>query len=322
MKNTKSKFDFIHPEKVIIDNITLTYSPKDNTGKTHISEAVGNEGWLETWAKPKYKKDGSIKYHYPTPHYHTAVDLLFPDTTFTHDNTARLELNPRVKSTGFLRLEYNPEKISFAAISACLNSIMPQGSINPIFDYGNVTRLDIASDIRQAFPFQIILDYIKTRFRNVYIESGVTNSIYIGKDTGVNQMYMYDKVMEMQDKGYLVKPMSDYQFPTNGLTRIEIRHRPKKTTFSKLFDLPNLFTPMYIVGTPQQVKGDTDFNVKRDLCVYKGLRHTVKSFTQAERMQFANKLGECGQADFLDINALWSTLPSALLKVYPHASVP
>ena len=196
---------------------------------------------------------------------------------------------------------------------------MPQGSINPIFDHGNVTRLDIAVDIQQVFPFQIMLDYIKTRFRLVYIESGKTDSIYIGKDTGVTQMYMYDKAKEMTDKGYLVKPMSDYQIPADGLTRIEIRHRPKgKVTFAELFHLPNLFTPMYIIGTPRKLKGDTWFNVLRDLCVHKGLRQTVNNIPDADRLAFAGKLEKYGQYDFLDIQQLWGTLPDALLKVYPH----
>lgn len=319
MKNTDSPFQFIHPDRVIIDNFTLTYSPKNKPDNEHILKAVGNEGWLKTWAKAKTIKGGGVKYLNPSAHYLTMVELLFPDDTFTHENTARLEMNPRNPATPFLRLEYNPEKISFEAISACLNAVMPQGGVSPVFDHGNVTRLDIAADIRQVFPYQIILDYFKTRFRKVYLESGMVGSIYIGKDTGVTQMYMYDKVKEMLDKECQINPMSDYQFPTDGLTRIEIRHRPKGfTKLSDLFLLPNLFEPMLIVGTPPQVKGDIVYNVMRDLCVHKGLRSTINKFPKAERLKFADKLGECGQADFLDIHQLWSTLPNALLKVYPH----
>jgi hypothetical protein len=312
-------FQYIHPDTVLIDNISLTYSPKNNSDKEHILKAVGNEGWLSTWAKPKFKKDGQVKYLFSTGHYHSAVDLIFPDDTFTHNNSVRLEMNPKVNSTGFLRLDYNPEKISLEALTTCLNAIMPQGGINPVFDHGNVTRLDIAVDIKQVFPLQLILDYKKMQFRMVYIESGVPTSIYIGKDTGVTQMYVYDKAKEMTDKGYQVKPMSDYQIPSDGLTRIEIRHRPKKTKFADLFNLPNLFSPMYVIGTPLKVKGDLDFNIKRDLCVLNGLRHGVKHFSPTDRWAFGDKLEEVGKADFLDIQMLWSSLPDALLKVYPHA---
>jgi len=311
-KSTDTTFKFIHPEKVIVDNITLTYSPKCQSDKDHISKAIKTEGWLETW--------GGVKYPSQSIHYKTKVDLLFPDETFTHDNRARLEINPRNPATPFLRLEYNPEKISFSDISVCLNDIMPHG-VDCIFDHGNITRLDIAVDIQQVYPHQIMLDYIKTKFRTVYIESGSVNSVYIGKDTGKNQMYMYDKVQEMLDKKYQIKSLSGFQMPSGGLTRIEVRHRPKKTKFTDLFSLPNLFTSMFIVGTPSQVKGDLDFNVKRDLCVHKGIRHTVNKFPDSDRLEFAAKIEKHGKADFLNIKELWSTLPNALLKVYPHALV-
>ena len=102
-------FQYIHPDTVFIDNITLTYSPKNNSDKDHILKAVGNDGWLETWAKLKYpKKEGAKKYLSASKHYQTSIALQFPDDNFTHDNTALLEINPWVKSTGFLRLEYNP----------------------------------------------------------------------------------------------------------------------------------------------------------------------------------------------------------------------
>lgn len=318
-KNIDSTFKFSHPDKVIVDNITLTYAPKNNSDKEHIHKAVGNEGWLKMWAKAKPLKGGGVKYLNTSAHYHTKVELLFPDDTFVQNNTALLEMNPRNPATPFLRLDYNPEKISLEALTTCLNAIMPQGSINPVFDHGNVTRLDIAVDIKQVFPYQIILDYFKTRFRTVYLESGMVGSIYIGKDVGETQLYMYDKFKEMKDKKYQIKEMSDYQFPTDCLTRIELRHRPKGLTkFADLFHLPNLFEPMLIVGTPPQVKGDIGFNVMRDLCVHKGLRHTVNKFPKAERLKFADKLEGCGKADFLDIHQLWSTLPNSLLKVYPH----
>jgi hypothetical protein len=307
-KGTESKFKFTHPDKVIVDNITLTYNPKDESEKDYISKAVKSEGWLETWSGAKHLKQNI--------HYQTMVDLLFPDNTFTHDNRARLELNPRNPATPFLRLEYNPEHISFTDLSVCLKDIMPHGA-DCIFDHGNVTRLDIAVDIQQVFPCQIILDYIKMRFRTVYLESGQVGSVYIGKDTGKNQMYMYDKVKEMIDMKYQIKPLSGYQLPTDGLTRLEVRHRPKKTKFTDLFSLPNLFAPMFIVGTPLQVKGDLDFNIKRDLCVHKGLRHTINKFPDADRWEFSAKLEKYGKADFLNIKELWDTLPNALLKVHP-----
>jgi len=318
-KNTESTFQFIHPDNVFIDNITLTYSPKNISDREHILKSVGNVEWLATWAKPKYKVDGVLKFIYPSKHYRRAVELLFPDDTFTHENTVLLEMIPKGKSTGFLRLEYNPEKVSLETLTACLDSIMPQGGISPVFDHGNVTRLDIAVDIKQVFPYQIILDYMKMQFRTVYIESGVPNSIYIGKDTGVNQLYCYDKVQEMLDKGFQIKPMSDYKFPTDGLTRIEIRHRPKGLAkFSDMIHLPNLYEPMRIAGTPPKVKGDKMFDVMRDLCVLKGARHVVKQLGKQGDAEFSKKLEKYSIGAFLDIHQLWSTLPNALLKVYPH----
>ena len=318
-KNTESTFQFTHPDNVFIDNISLTYSPKKSSDKEHIHKAVDNEEWLKTWAKAKPLKGGGVKYLSASANYHTKVELLFPDDTFVKNNTALLEMNPRNPATPFLRLEYNPEKISLEALTTCLNAIMPQDGINPIFDHGTVTRLDISLDIKQVFPYQIILDYMKMQFRTVYFESGVPTSIYIGKDTGVTQMYMYDKLQEMKDKEYQINPLSDYQLPTDGLTRIEIRHRPKGSPkFSDMFHLPNLYEPMRIAGTPPKVKGDKMFDVMRDLCVLKGARHVVKQLGKQGDVEFSKKLEKYSIGAFLDIHQLWSTLPNALLKVYPH----
>lgn len=222
------------------------------------------------------------------------------------------------KSTPFIRLDYCPSKISFLELETCLESIFPHG-INGIFTTGTVSRVDIALDIVGVIPMQVILDYPKTRHRENHLESGILETVYIGTDTGVNQLVMYDKTAEMKAKKLKIKPMSDYQFPTTSITRIEMRHEPKKTKFNQLHKLPNLFNPLLMILTPLNIKKDTDLRHKRDLSVLEGVRHTSKGLTKKERAAFFEKIEQLWLPDFIDLKKLWSTLPQALLQVYPHA---
>ena len=167
---------------------------------------------------------------------------------------------------------------------------------------------------------QVIIDYRKTRHRENYLESGLLETAYIGTDTGVNQLVMYDKTAEMKKKKLKIKPLSDYKFPTENVTRIELCHRPKKLKFSQLHKLPNLFEPLYIILTPLTIKNDTDLRHKRDLSVLKGLRHTANELKKAERAAFAEKVEQQWLPGFLHQDDLWATLPQALLQVYPHAT--
>jgi hypothetical protein len=322
MKVVSNIFSFIHPETLFIDKISITYNPS-KADRDYILAAIKKLGWLETWAaKKKNIKDVDKKYSeyiYSKSPYRSVIDLRIPDNAFTEDNLVLLELDAKVKGISFLRIEYSPSKVPFSVLSACLNDIMPKG-IDCIFEKGKVTRLDIAMDIKDVKPYQIILDYMKSRFRTSIIESGRPDSIYIGKDTGENQVYMYDKAKEMKDKNK-IKPLSEFQFPEYDITRIELRHRPDPALkFAELFNLENLlFKAVAIYGTPPKIKGDDQFNAMRDLCVLKGIRHVLKQFTNKEHDELIDKLVKFSKPDFIDFKMLWTTLPEALKQVYPHA---
>ena len=177
-------------------------------------------------------------------------------------------------------------------------------------------------DIKNVKPYQIIIDYMKSQFRTSILESGRPDTIYIGKDTGVNQLLMYDKCKEMKANN-VIKPMSGYQFPDYDLTRIELRHRPKQApNFAELFKLENMLVKsIAIFGTPTKIKGDNYFNAMRDLCVLKGIRHVLKQFTKKEFEELVDKLLKYSVPDFIDFKKLWETLPDALKQVYPNAMV-
>lgn len=323
MKVLNSIFNFINPDSLIVDRITITYEPSQ-ADKEYISAAIKNLGWLETWAAKKKsikkEEDKYKQYIVPSSQYHSVIDLRFPDESFIDDNQVRIELNSRIKGNSFLRIDYNPSKVSFSVLAMCLNDIMPNG-IDCIFQKGRVTRLDIAMDIRDVKPYQIILDFMKSQFRENILESGRPDTIYIGKDTGVNQILMYDKVKELKAKNK-IKALSDYQFPEYDLTRIELRHRPSPATkFADLFNLENLlFKSVVILGTPKKVKGDNPFNAMRDLCVLKGIRHVLKQLTEKEHDSFIDKLIKYSVPDFIDFIKLWATLPDALKQVYPYTN--
>jgi hypothetical protein len=316
MKNEMKKIAFIHPDNLFIDRISLTYDVASEDHKKYLLAAVKEKGWLDTWTDKKASKSSY--------QYNVSRSLTLPDKDFEQDNVAILELDPRYTSTPFLRLDYNPHKISYLGLETCLESVLPF-DLADIYEAGGVSRVDIAMDIVGVNPMQVVLDYQKTRHRANYIESGALETVYIGTDTGVNQLVMYDKVAEMKAKKLKIKPMSDYQFPTTSITRIEMRHRPKITKtnkikkFNQMHKLQNLFAPMFIILTPRYIKKDTDLRHNRDLCVLKGLRHTANELTKQERAAFAEKVEQQWLPDFLDLKKLWSTLPQALQQVYPDA---
>jgi hypothetical protein len=311
MDSKLNNINFIHPDSLFIDRLSVTYSPKNKADEEYILKAATDPVWLKIWTgKGKAK---------PSQHYKKAIKLEFWDKNFDTTNSAYLELQPWNPETPSVRLDYNPSKISYHMLAPCLENIFPHG-MSCIFTTGTVSRVDIALDIIGVIPMQVILDYRKTRHRENYLESGLLETVYLGTDSGVNQLVMYDKTAEMKAKKLIIKPMSDYQFPTENIARIELRHRPKKMKFSQLHKLPNLFAPMYIILTPLAIKNDTDLRHKRDLSVLKGLRHTANELKKAERAAFAEKVEQQWLPDFLHLDKLWATLPQALLQVYPHAT--
>jgi hypothetical protein len=226
-----------------------------------------------------------------------------------------LECDPRDTKNAFMRIEYNPALISYTHIATCLNDIMPDG-IECFFEGGSVSRFDVALDVRDVRLVQIILDYANFIYRRPTIVSGRLETLYIGKDTGCNQIYMYNKGKEL--KKHKIKPLSDYQHPQYDLTRIELRHRPDPSPkFKELYGLKNLFEGMIIAGTPLLVKEDDYFNVLRDVCVLKGMRHAIKQFSMLQRKYFAERIGKYVFPNFLNLEKLWATLPGVLDQIYP-----
>lgn len=320
MIKVKSPFKCKLPDKLFIDKISITYTPPI-AEQEYIKNTIKNVEWLNLWTtkKKKSKKfDDPTAYITTSNQYKSVLDLWLPDDDFQQDNLLMLELDSWKKETAFMRIEYNPSRISFNLLSVCLKHIMPDG-LDSLFEGGKVTRLDIAMDIEDVKPFQLILDYGKMRFRTCYLESGIPNSIYIGKDTGENQIYMYDKIKEMKNSKTTIKPFSNFQ-PPKSLTRIELRHRPNSPTpkLTELLHLENLLTDkMHIIGPPAKLKLDTDFNLKHDLCVLKGIKAVLKQLTPTEQDDFKYKLMKFSAENFLDFNKLWETLPAALQQVYP-----
>ncbi len=312
--------DFIyrHPKNLLIDRLTLTYNPPNKTDENNIIKAISSKGWLDTWAN----KDK--KYAYPSKYYRKTIGISFDDSVFQNTNGALLGVDPRnnKNTISFLRMDYNPNKISYEMICACLNDILPNG-VDDLFNNGNVTRIDIALDIPLVTPQQIILDYKKTEYRETRQTSGILETLYIGKHDSDNQLVMYDKKKEILGSKLKPKPFSDYQLSDESLTRIELRHRPhNKMKLVGVLELGNLFKPMKITGTPLTIKNDKDLEVKRDLCVLKGYMNVQKSYTKAESKELSNKLNQIGKSNFLKINKLWNTLPNALKAAYPHCQLP
>jgi hypothetical protein len=300
---------YIHPDCLFIDGITITYPLHSEDEKNHVLSAIQDEDWFNIWANAKGAKSSY--------QYKKSVKLKFPDSDFERDNTATLEMNPWNPSTSFIRLDYNPTKISYHVLAACLESILPYG-IDDIYETGNVTRLDIAMDVIGVKPRQVILDFLKTKHRKVYAKSGMPETVYIGDDTGENELVIYDKIIEMESKKLKIKPLSTYTFPKYDITRIEMRYRPKvQTKFMNLHEINNVFKPMIMFLTPLTTIGDSDFMIKRDLSVYKGVRFTDNDLKKSEQQDFREKLMKHSIPDFLDIEKLWETFPKALNEVFP-----
>ena len=296
-----------------------------------LRQATEDLEWLDLWAQIKRKKylgpdmpktERYKAYRKQSDLFWNAISLRFDDKIFEHENLLTLEFAPRYpKNTPYMKMSFSPALVSYDDIGFCLDGVIP-GGLQRVFEEGQATRLDVALDILDVQLIQIILDHPGYTHRDPKIVSCKFNILYIGKDTGTRQFYSYDKLRQMQDKKYKIKPLSEYKFPQNGQVRVEVRLRPDPPLkFAELYNLPNQFQEMIIAGTPLSIVGkDEDFTIYRDACALKGMRAAINDFTIKQRKYVTGKIGKYIFPDFLDFDKSWATLPQVLHQTYPHYS--
>lgn len=214
------------------------------------------------------------------------------------------------KKIRFIRVEWNPSKINSSVVKSTLNQILP-GIFHSLQSEGNITRIDLATDIKHVKPGNLLFYYPYIQCSQNYFKSGRIESAYLGTKDSDRQIVLYDKKEEQKKKNK--KLPFPYPLPLLDLTRLEIRIR-KAMSFAELLKIENPFANLQlrVSKTPNTGAGFDEYRLFRRLCIWEGVAQALKQLSSKEKQtKYLNRImSELNE--FWDPATLWLGLPTAL----------
>jgi hypothetical protein len=246
------------------------------------------------------KESGHSKQRYS--HSYKNVYQIWADSTDTTDHPIHVSAAPRNPDQKFLRLEYNPSRITTSEARSYIDFILP-GGYQQMVDTGTVTRIDLAVDINGGKPDDFIIFASKIRRTSAYYKNG-TESYYLG-DKSSSHYVIYDKTAEIKKRNQK-KTIPD-PVPDHPVTRIERRCK-NRVYFTQLHEIENQFTRLTLSSMlTVPVTGEID-RLFMDSVRYRGATDALKLCSPSTRLRIRESLKKA-QCDFWKPEDIWMTWP-------------
>lgn len=294
---------FVHPLKgkpkhrLLIDKLSLTIKPKQ--WKVYADYKNTLYGYSQTDGFPiVYDPSGK------TGSYSAAYRIKLG--TLSHEDWPLLQIATPKRNTGFIRLEFNPDRIGTEGLNkfkAILDQwLLPHGYPS-VLKWSRITRIDLAVDfskvsLDQVFPFTKWPTY-----RETWTHKGELESIYLGKRSQTNNFY---RIYE--------KPTVHGQ--TKKVLRIEREMRNLKIAFGELGSLPNPFSTLrlnHLDMPPPKGWDATKWRLFVRAVKISGLNSALFMLPAAERKE-AKLHASKFPVHRMNLGDIWSEWPELLKK--------
>ena len=232
----------------------------------------------KVFAATKANKKGSTKYL-------RSYEVAFENTTVL------VQVKPQSKTNNFLRVEMNPDVMQVPDLKLVwklLGGVSEnQISKKVIAEDAKITRLDVAVDMLNIDPEDILIDHKFTGKTNAYFGSGgKIETVYLNKKTKGSTTYLYDKKVQAQDTGKSLDTGVN-KYGEAKYTRLECRVQTQKP-FKKLASLKNPLKKVYLAdmdGCDAPGKPHV-WALFQDACRYRGLVGALELLPAKEREEF------------------------------------
>lgn len=231
------------------------------------------------------------------------------------------QCEPKQAGSNWLRVEYNPSKVSPSEVAGIVNLILP-GGYNDLIAYGRITRIDFATNCKYLPVGNLFFQYPNMSISRNHLKSGAIQAAYLGGDEGVNQFVLYDKVAEIKSKNNKLGKSFKKEMPLTPTTRIEWRYRPKEIcTFKKIQSATsNAFENLSLAVITGQPKIPTDVKeglvrLVFELSKYTGLQQALLAAPKQNRDELKCIILNSGNSGWWKPLDLWKTLPGALKDI-------
>ncbi len=267
----------------IIDGLAITI-PVPESLEAHVLKkldalATGNGGIAsKVSVATKANKKGSTKY------------LRSYEVAFAQTNVL-VQAKPQSKTNNFLRVEMNPDvlqvpelKLVWELLAAVSDS---QISEEVIAEEAKITRMDVAVDMLNIDPEDILIDHKFSGKTNAYFgNGGKIETVYLNKKSKGSTTYLYDKKVQAQDTGKSLDAGVN-KYGEAKYTRFECRVQTQKP-FKKLASLKNPLTKVDLAdmdGCDAPGKPHV-WALFQDACRYRGLVGALELLPAKEREEF------------------------------------
>lgn len=267
----------------IIDGLAFTI-PVPESLETDVLKkldalATGNGGIAsKVSVATKTNKKGSTKY------------LRSYEAVFAQTNVL-VQAKPQSKTGNFLRVEMNPDVLQVPELKLVweLLAVVSDSQISEevIAEEAKITRMDVAVDMLNIDPEDILVDHKFTGKTNAYFGSGgKIETVYLNKKTKGSTTYLYDKKVQAQDTGKSLDAGVN-KYGEAKYTRLECRVQTQKP-FKKLASLKNPLTKVELAdmdGCDAPGKPHV-WALFQDACRYRGLVGALELLPAKEREEF------------------------------------
>ena len=252
---------------------------------------------------------GAKKYWHSTSLYKHAIKIPFDPIC---KNNLLFQCSPRNPKHSFVRVEYNPSKISLMEVRVILDQILPHG-FDSLYHQGKIRRIDLAVDMSWVSPHNLIFHYPGISCSRNFLKGGRIQSAYLGEKESPKQLIIYDKVAELKKQNAKTPKDLKYQIPHYDVTRVEVRLRPDGISFPGLMKLSNPLDNLQLCVCKDVDKGDDEYLLFRRLCIYEGFPQVLKLISSKDkRKKYVNKIMSDGITSFWNPDKVWAGLQDAL----------
>lgn len=252
------------------------------------------------------------------PPYASKKDIHYKAHPFT---SPLLQCDPKNSGPRFLRLEFNPSKLSsIEQLEARLDMILPSKfGYQHIVDNGVITRMDLAVDIAREDIDCLIMYYPKIAYSEVRSKSGKT--LYLGAELDSEQRFcVYDKLAQINAHNTKVKN-SYYDYPkaepvpTKRIVRVEAR-LTKNTcvTLQDSLEYQNPFKKLLVYNQPIHQPPTETWPLFLALAKYEGAQQTLLRLPKKTRGKFVKVL-KMRPPKWWKPDRIWSHYPSLIKRI-------
>lgn len=270
-----------------------------------------------------------IKTNDPTYNYTVSIQL---QDHLGNDSPLLIQWHPReavdpttakVPTAKYLRLEWNPAKLSADIIKSTLNlnKILPEG-FDSLLHKGTITRVDLAVDIDYIQPGKLLFYYPGIQCSRNRLKSGKIQTAYLGTKDSEKMFVIYDKKAELIKKNKNKKLLYKYPVPKSDMTRVELQLRPEvQMSFKELLSIKNPFALFELIASKKPTPGkkalyvasSDEYRLFQRVCIWEGVNQALFLISDKDKKKiYRSQIMSEGLNSFWNPDSVWQGLPYAL----------